>query len=245
MKERMSTGHNGMLVPVVNWDLPALSGAGGLRSSANDMLTFLEAVLGYKESPLAPALEAMFEVRRPVSKVGLGWFISSAAGRSLAGHDGGTGGFRSWVGCARQERIGIVVLSNTATATGVFDIGMHLLDRNWPLATPEPPKERTEIDIDPTLLDNYIGRYQIAPHAVLEITRDGKRLFAQVVAQLPHNRPGNPTLAPKFELFAESEKAFFAKVADHQATFETGPDGRATSVNLRRPGGDVRAARMS
>jgi hypothetical protein len=45
------------------------------RSSANDMLTFLEAFLGYKESPLAPAMKAMLEVRRPAgkAKTGLGW----------------------------------------------------------------------------------------------------------------------------------------------------------------------------
>src|SRR5579862_6898917 len=53
MEQRMATGHNGMLAPVANWDFRALAGAGALRSSANDMLTFLEAFLGYKESPLA------------------------------------------------------------------------------------------------------------------------------------------------------------------------------------------------
>ena len=68
MKQRMATGHNAMLAPVANWDLPTLAGAGALRSSANDMLTFLEAFLGYKESPLAPAMKAMLEVRRPVGQ---------------------------------------------------------------------------------------------------------------------------------------------------------------------------------
>ena len=68
MKQRMATGHNAVLAPVANWDLPTLAGAGALRSSANDMLTFLEAFLGYKETPLAPAMKAMLEVRRPVGK---------------------------------------------------------------------------------------------------------------------------------------------------------------------------------
>jgi D-alanyl-D-alanine-carboxypeptidase/D-alanyl-D-alanine-endopeptidase len=45
-KQSMATGHNTMLAPVANWDLPTLAGAGALRSSANDMLTFLEAFLG-------------------------------------------------------------------------------------------------------------------------------------------------------------------------------------------------------
>jgi len=55
MKARLAVGHNEALQPVQNWDSgPAMVGAGGLRSTANDMLTFLSANLGYTKSPLAP-----------------------------------------------------------------------------------------------------------------------------------------------------------------------------------------------
>src|SRR3984957_8718726 len=83
MKQRMATGHTAMLAPAANWDFPTLAGAGALRSSANDMLTLLEAFLGYKESPLAPAMKAMLEVRRPAgqTEIGLGWLIDSSDGR--------------------------------------------------------------------------------------------------------------------------------------------------------------------
>src|SRR5205814_4471742 len=113
MKQRMATGHNSILAPVVNWDFPTLAGAGALRSSANDMLTFLEAFLGYKESPLAPAMKAMLEVRRPAgqAKIGLGWIIYSTDGREIALHSGAIGGFCSFAGYDPRERIGIVVLS--------------------------------------------------------------------------------------------------------------------------------------
>src|SRR5262249_28609816 len=37
MQQRMAAGHDSMLAPVANWDLSTLAGAGGLRSSANDM----------------------------------------------------------------------------------------------------------------------------------------------------------------------------------------------------------------
>ena len=47
MEQRLATGHNAMLAPAANWDFPTLAGAGALRSTANDMLTFLEAFLGY------------------------------------------------------------------------------------------------------------------------------------------------------------------------------------------------------
>ena len=239
MNQRMATGHNAMLAPVANSDLPApLAGAGALRSSANDMLTFLEAFLGYKESLLAPAMKAMLEVRRPsgLATIGLGWIIMSAYGREISGHDGRTGGFCSAVGLSPEERIGVVVLSNASTPSGVGDIGLHLLNPKASLANLEPPKERTEIRIDPRLLDNYTGRYQVTPNLILEITRDGDRLFAQGFAQA--------TALPRFELFAEGEKNFFARVSDQQIAFETGSEGRARSFILRRAGRDMHAARL-
>jgi serine-type D-Ala-D-Ala carboxypeptidase/endopeptidase len=231
MKQRMATGHTAMLAPVGNWDVPTLAGAGALRSSANDMLTFLEAFLGYNESPLAPAMKAMLEVRRPAgqTKIGLGWLIYSTDGREIAWHNGGTGGFRSFFGYDPKERIGVVVISN---ACGVDDIGFHLLNPKLPLAKPEPPKPHTEIPIDPKLLDNYTGRYQVTPDLIFEITRDGDRLFAQGFAQVT----GQAIVLPKFEVFAEGEKNFFARASDKQIAFETGPDGRATSLILYQAG---------
>jgi serine-type D-Ala-D-Ala carboxypeptidase/endopeptidase len=230
MQQRMATGHNAMLAPVANWDFLTLAGAGALRSSANDLLTFLEAFLGYKASPLAPAMKTMFDVRRPFGKleVGLGWTISSVRDREIAAHDGGTGGFRSLVGYDPNERIGVVVLSNASTPIGVFDIGAHLLDPNWPLANLEPPKQRTDVAINSRLLDHYTGRYQVTPALILEITRDGDRLFAQAVVQAMSG--------PKFELFAESETKFFAKVSDKQIAFETDAEGRAMGLVLYASG---------
>jgi len=236
MKQRMATGHSAMLAPVANWDLPTLAGAGALRSSVHDMLTFVEAFLGYKESPLARAMKAMLKVRRPVGKtraeIGLAWHILGES----AWHSGGTGGFRSFAGCDPKARTGVVVLSNASTTSGVDDIGSHIWNPKVPLGNPEPPKQRTEINIDPDLLDRYTGRYQVTPDLIFEITRDGGRLFAQAFVQLPHNRSGDPLAAPKFELFAEGEKDFFARVTDKQIVFETGSEGRVTSLILYQAG---------
>jgi len=239
MEQRMATGHNALLAPVANWDLPTLAGAGALRSSANDMLTLLEAFLGYRESPLAPAMNAMFEIRRPVGKtkfeIGLAWHIFGES----AWHSGGTGGFRSFAGYDPKARTGVVVLSNASTPSGVDDLGAHIWNPKVPLADPEPPKQRTEIQVDPKLLDNYTGRYQLAPNRSLEISRDGDRLFAQGFG-------AQAIGGPKFEMFAESEKNFFVKATGSQITFEIGPEGRATSLIMHRAGGEpMPAPRLS
>jgi serine-type D-Ala-D-Ala carboxypeptidase/endopeptidase len=230
MKRRMATGHNALLAPVANWDFATLAGAGALRSSANDMLTFLEAFLGYRESPLAPAMKAMLEVRLPAGKtgfeIGLGWNILG----EIAWHDGGTGGFRSFLGHDPKARIGVVTLSNASTPSGVDDLAIHLLNPKLPLANLDPPKQHTGIPIDPRLLDRYTGRYQL-PDRILEILRSGDRLFAQVTAV-----GGKPMAGPAIEMFSESEKNFFVKVTGSKIRFETGPDGRATSLIMYRAG---------
>ena len=242
MKQRMATGHNAMLAPVANWDFPTLAGAGALRSSADDMLTFLEAFLGYRESPLAPAMKAMLEVSRPVSVsttgfgIGLGWNILG----EIVWHDGGTGGFRSFVGYDPKARVGVVALSNALTLSGVDDISIHLLNPKAPLANLDPPKQHTKIPMDPRLLDHYTGRYQL-PDRILEIMRNGDRLFAQVTAV-----GGKRMAGPAFEMFAESESIFFVKVTGGRVSFEIGPYGRATGLIMHRAGREpVPAPRLS
>src|SRR6185369_9400357 len=99
-----------------------------------------------------------------------------------------------------------------------------------PLLAPQaPPRTRTEVAVDPQVLEKYVGRYQLAPAAIITMTRDGGRLFTQLTGQ------------PKFEVFGESDKVFFLKVVDAQLTFETDAAGKATAVVLHQNGIDQRA----
>ena len=63
-QERLAVGHSVQLRPVANWDLPTLAGAGALRSTVNDMLTFVEANLGLHELPLQAAMAETHAPRR-------------------------------------------------------------------------------------------------------------------------------------------------------------------------------------
>jgi D-alanyl-D-alanine-carboxypeptidase/D-alanyl-D-alanine-endopeptidase len=59
-------GHDEAGKAVDNWDLNALAGAGGIRSTANDMLRYLRANMGTDHSPLAAAMKL---AQRPRSNV--------------------------------------------------------------------------------------------------------------------------------------------------------------------------------
>jgi serine-type D-Ala-D-Ala carboxypeptidase/endopeptidase len=234
MKARMAVGHNQALEPVGNWDLPTLAGAGAVRSTANDMLTFLAANLGYVKSPLAPAMAAMLKVRRPTGmpglEIALGWHIRTIDDKEIVWHNGGTGGFRSFMGFDPSARTGVVALSNTFTTTGVDDMAMHLLDAKSPLAP--PVKQHTQVKLDPKIYDGYLGTYELAPGFIITITRDGDHLFEQATGQ------------QKFEIFPESERGFFLKVVDAQITFVTDSSGRATELILHQNGRDVHGKRF-
>ena len=235
MKTRLAVGHNAGMQPVENWDLPALAGAGALRSTANDLLNFLAANLGYSKSALAPAMAAMLKTRRPTGgadlEVALGWHIYTGNGKEIIWHNGGTGGYRSFMGYDPAARIGVVALSNAETDAGVDDIGRHLLDASVPLA--KPPAVHKEVKVDPKLFDGYVGTYEITPAFALAVTREGDHLFVQATAQ------------PKFEIFPEGDRDYFLKVVDAQITFVTDAQGRATELILHQGGRDLHAKRAA
>src|SRR5690606_21102156 len=112
--------------------LPTLAGAGALRSTANDMLSFLSLFLGLEDEPLEDPLSIMLAERRPAApglEIGLGWHVRERSdGGELVWHNGGTGGYRSFVGLDPEAGVGVVVLTNLSTPAGVDDIGAHLLD---------------------------------------------------------------------------------------------------------------------
>lgn len=237
---RLAMGHDARLNPVKNWDLPTLAGAGALRSTANDLLSFLAAELGFKNTALKDSMaEQLSAVRRPTDQpavagapeltIALGWLVRKDANNSVIWHNGGTGGYRTFIGFNPATRTGVVVLSNAATQQGPDDIGFHLLTGSKLV---DPPKQRTEIALDTSAKEALVGRYQLAPNFVLAITLEDGQLFGQATGQ------------PKFPVFAESPTSLFLKVVEAQMTFTIGPDGHATSMVLHQNGRDMPAARV-
>src|SRR5436189_5676698 len=102
MQARLVTGHNQALKPVGNWDLPRLAGAGALRSTVNDMLKFVAANLGLTKSPLLSAMQRAHQSQRetgqPDLSIGLNWHILKKFDSEIIWHNGGTGGYHSFIG---------------------------------------------------------------------------------------------------------------------------------------------------
>ena len=202
----------------------------------NDMLTFLAANLGYVKTPLAQAMADEVSVRRPAGapdmEIAYAWHIQTKNGNSIIWHNGGTGGYRTYMGYDPKTKAGVVVLANISTAAGQDDIGRHLLDASYPLLKVTPPAEHKEITLDTKAFDRYAGIYQLAPNVLITMSRDGDRFYTQLTGQ------------PKIEVFAESDRKFFLKVVDAQLTFDVDPQGAATQVTLHQNGRDQFAKRI-
>jgi D-alanyl-D-alanine-carboxypeptidase/D-alanyl-D-alanine-endopeptidase len=234
MQKRLATGHNAVLLPVPNWDLPTLAGAGALRSTVNDMLKFVAANLGLNKSRLFPAMQMTHQSRHdtgvPDLEIGLNWHILKKFGSVIVWHNGGTGGYHSFIGFDQKQRKGVVVLSNSTN--DIDDIGRHLLVPQYPLTKSEAPKERKAIKLDARILDAYVGEYQVVPGFGLTVSREGDQLFAQATGQ------------GKFELFAETERDFFLRVVDAQITFVKDDKGQVTHLVLHQNKIDQRAQKI-
>src|SRR5262249_1194148 len=64
LRQRFAVGHLSDLVAVPSWEFSTLEGAGALRSSTNDLLTLLAALMGYTDNPLAAAQKTTLSIRR-------------------------------------------------------------------------------------------------------------------------------------------------------------------------------------
>lgn len=114
-QQRFLQGHNEKNLPVHAWDLDALAGAGAIRSSAGDMLTYLAANLHpERHPPLQAALASSHQLRADAaggSQIALAWHYSPEDAAYY--HSGATAGFTSYAAFSPQADTAIVVLTNT------------------------------------------------------------------------------------------------------------------------------------
>ncbi len=232
MQRRLATGHNRDGDAVANWHFNALAGAGAIRSTLNDMLTFLAANLDSAKTPLGAALFATHASRLattlPNTTIGLAWHILHAHETDIVWHNGETAGFHSFIGFDPARHVGVVILSNSATS--IDDLGLHLIDERNDLQPPPAPP--VELPQDTTVLQQYAGTYEVAPGVRLSVTRAGGKLYAQMTGQ------------QRFRIFATSDSAYRWTVVDAQLTFRRNGAGAVSGAVLHQGGRDIAMTRV-
>lgn len=135
-----------------------IGAAGGIKSSVSDMAQWLRLQLGrgtYEGRKLFSATASRemwtphtvfsgiseqaekFNPTRHFNLYGLGWILSDYQGRLLVSHGGGLDGMTSQLALMPEEKLGVVVLTNSETplanilASKVFDLFLGVPARDW------------------------------------------------------------------------------------------------------------------
>ena len=202
-----------------NWSgFDALAGAGALVSTAADLLRFVDANLT-AEAPLS----SLAAVRRPQAggETGLGWHIRELDdGTPIYWHNGGTGGYASFLALRPDTRRGVVVLTTSTAYDAVTEAGFRLIGAG---GRDEPAPD----------LDRYVGSYRLGEGFVLTVfAQDGKLL-------------GQATGQAAFPLTPDGEHVFTFEAADMRIEFRVSGTGPAGSLTLRQAGTTTEAPRVA
>lgn len=230
-KAAAHTVDKGVLKEIPYGHIDNMYAAGSISSSVSDMSHWVLAQLAagkYNDTQVIP-VAAIGQTRLPhsilgngghmyneahFSLYGLGWFIEEYAGRKFVGHTGGVNGFVTSVAMIPEERLGIIVLTNTdannfyeALRYEIQDAYLGLPYRNYSQVylghSKEGEKEaadwlkakRDTIDTKPATalpLAAFAGEYTHAVYGKMNMTLEGGKL----IARFEHHKGRFATLEP-------------------------------------------------
>ena len=175
MGARMAKGHNPAGEAVPYWDFGIFKGAGGLNSTVEDMLTYLEANVGEPRSPIEAAMRDAHQPRHPLKLKGnsqsLGWDRRVRPGRTIVYKGGSTAGFAGALAFDPATRAGVVILGNAGGFESRTNVVIQLLKGGRP--------EFKKAALPAGEIEPLLGLYEFEGGNRRFFTKDGK-LFTRV-----------------------------------------------------------------
>jgi CubicO group peptidase (beta-lactamase class C family) len=228
-QKRLAPPHDADGEPNHTWDLAALAGAGGIRSTIPDMLKFARAQFA-KPEPLAKAIELSQQKRHDGANghaIALGWHFARD-GETLW-HNGQTGGYHAFLGVQPKRNRAVCILANTSR--GEIDaIGDRILQHLAGIKV-EPLSIERPVAVDRAVLQRYVGKYQLSPQMTFDLTLRERGLYAQLTGQ------------PACRLYPRSATEFFYRAVEASITFELEGDA-VTGLVLHQNGRDMPSRRL-
>jgi CubicO group peptidase (beta-lactamase class C family) len=239
--------------------------AGSMQTTPHDFARFLVAVMNgerlkkeTREQMFTPQIRITAEHEFPTMEnieshennairlsYGLGWGLYWTPSSEVFFKEGHDEGWRNYTAVFDKPKSGILIMTNSSNGEGIFKELLETLLRDtftpieWEGYTPYselpprvPLKEHKLASVTPELLEKYVGRYGIPPNLILVVRREGDHLSVQENDE------------PKQDLFPESDREFFSKMADDEFTFELDAQGRVTSMTLHTSGREIPIKRI-
>jgi CubicO group peptidase (beta-lactamase class C family) len=170
----LAPGHDEKGLPTNNWVFDAFAGAGGVRSTGNDMLKYLKAnMTAAPGTAMALAQQPRADVGAD-SKIGLAWMTTGKYG--VVWHNGMTGGYAAFIGFSADRQHGVVLLTNAAAS--LDDLGLATL-----VTEAQITAAKKSVTLPVAALDEVVGDYKLPTGLVIHIFRDGDQLVARAEGQ--------------------------------------------------------------
>jgi hypothetical protein len=218
-------------VPVENYALTTLTGAGNLDSSPRDLIRWTEALHGGKV--ISPA--SFKEMTTPfLDDFGYGLVVETEDGVSDISHNGTVDGFFSALDYIPQTKTTVVVLSTLVgeynhSAPGTFALDTELVH----LAISEDsilPSEGREANVPEKTLRSYTGKYRstdpVNPVFVIVSYADS-HLFIK----------NEGATSDPARMYAESQKKFYLTNQEVELTFDLSGPGSLGFADFNGIGG--------
>jgi CubicO group peptidase (beta-lactamase class C family) len=254
LQARVARGHLGVGAPVQGgWFVHPELAAAGLWSTPRDLAAFAIAIADAKrgqEGALLPRELATQMLAPHREGTGLGLVVRDEPAHGWFAHSGGNVGYFAHFEMLADTGQGVVIMSNSDAGQALASLIIAGVAQawDWPLAdrrqlTPgrverlfaqldRVANQRVKVDVDPAVLARYVGRYELAPGQVFELTLVEGQLQLRLGDQ------------PRFPLFAESTTKFFLEAVDAQISFILDADGRPGSLVLHQGGRDLPAPKI-
>ncbi len=173
----------------------------------------------------------------------LGQVIGTYKGLRTVSHGGADAGYRTYLVRFPDQKTSISVFSNLANFSPgqiAYDIADIYLAGNIVEEEKEETKEKeatietAAITLTPEVLEQYVGRYRLAPGVIVTFTNKNNQLMAQATGQT------------KFPLMAISEHVFAANQIDVKITFQLSADGQKAEIaTLFQDGNNIEMPRIA
>lgn len=205
--------------------------AAGLWTTPSDIARYameVEASLQGKSNHVLSQAMTKQMLTAGMGSWGLGVQIGGAPANPYFAHGGVNEGFESLFVAYEQGGEGAVVMTNAEGGSALAEEVMRSIaaEYNWP---DYHPVLRASVPVDPKILADYVGTYELAPNYNLVFAVEGGHLTLQAAGQ------------DKLQLYASSNTRFFPMEMSAEIEFVRDDQGKVTRMILHQNGQDVPA----
>lgn len=167
---------------------------------------------------------------KPGMNYGYGLITGKYRGLEHIQHGGGLHGFVSQLAYYPKQKLSVVMFSNSNNPEVNFDPNKIAEAFAW--NEMEKQASYAAIAVSNEILKSYTGRYDFMNGAVMQVTAEDDKLFAQLSGQ------------PKFEIFPSSQNEFFWKVVEAKIKFIKNEKGEVSHAEFTQNGQELNVKKL-